>query len=68
MNNRKPITLRLPPDLVRYIKIRAVMNDRTTNAELTEIIRGLKNKKAEEYQLGGPNSSASQQRSKEINQ
>lgn len=61
MTEKRVTSLRLPPDLMRFIKIRAVLNDRSLNQEITEIIRDLKTKEAEESQLGGTNSSASEQ-------
>lgn len=61
MTEKRVTSLRLPPDLMRFIKIRAIMNDRSLNQEITEVIRELKTKEAEESQLGGTNSSASEQ-------
>lgn len=59
MKDRKTVTVRLPIELRKFIKIRAILNDRSVNQELIAIVRDLKTKEAEESQLGGTNSSAS---------
>lgn len=60
MDDKKRITIRLPHELAQYIKIRAIMKNRTTNAEITRLIDKLKREEAEKSQLAGTNSSASQ--------
>ena len=61
MQDRRTLTVRLPVELRKFIKIRAILNDRSVNQELIAIVRDLKTKEAEESQLGGTNSSASEQ-------
>lgn len=61
MQDRRTLTVRLPVELRKFIKIRAILNERSVNQELIAIVRDLKTKEAEESQLGGTNSSASEQ-------
>lgn len=61
MQDRRTLTVRLPVELRKFIKIRAILNDRSVNQELIAIVRDLKTKEAEESQLTGTNSSASEQ-------
>lgn len=53
MKKTSSITLRLDLDLLRAVKIRAIMNDRSANGEISAILKdALKNEKAPEHGLG----------------
>ncbi|OUI83462.1 hypothetical protein HK22_08405 [Gluconobacter sp. DsW_056] len=55
------LTMRIDRDLLRALKIRAVMNDRSANGELTVILRKvLKTEKTEEAKFGDASSSVSE--------
>ncbi|MXV58354.1 MULTISPECIES: Arc family DNA-binding protein [unclassified Saccharibacter] len=68
MNDTVAMSFRMPREVLRYLKVRAAKNDRSANKELTALLRNLQKKEAEESQLGGKNSSASEQSVKETNQ
>lgn len=61
MTDTASLTIRVDRALLRALKVRAVMNDRSSNKEITAILRDvLKTEKTEEAQLGGTSSSVSE--------
>ncbi|GBD55942.1 Arc family DNA binding domain-containing protein [Gluconobacter wancherniae] len=61
MKQTSSLTLRIDSDLLRALKIRAIMNDRSANGELSAILKEvLKTKKTEEAMLAGQTSSVSE--------
>ncbi|WP_438381466.1 FitA-like ribbon-helix-helix domain-containing protein [Asaia sp. BMEF1] len=61
MTDTASLTIRVDRALLRALKVRAVMNDRSSNKEITAILRDvLKTKKTEEAQPGSKPSSVSE--------
>ena len=61
MRETATLTIRVDRDLLRALKVRAIMNDRSANGELSAILKEvLKTEKTEEAKFGDTPSSVSE--------